>query len=88
MTEDNLEKDTNRFTKENLEDALLAINSLINKCEKAQLKVIHKTSQSTLLINRLRALNIASLLISKELQNDEPLTAKYPLGFGASLTGN
>lgn len=69
MREDDHEKYSCSFTEENLEAALFAIISLINKCEKAQLKVAHRTSQATLLINRLIALNIAESLIRRELKN-------------------
>ncbi len=69
MIDNNIEKELNSFTKENLAEALGAINSLIQKCEKSQEKVTHRTSQWTLLENRLKALNIAKSLISKELQN-------------------
>lgn len=57
------------FLKEELEKALLTITSLISRTEKVQEKFAEGTSQHTLQKNRLRALNIASVLISKELSD-------------------
>lgn len=56
------------YTKEELEEALRAITSLINKCEKAQEKLSQGTSQWTLLKNRIKALRISSSLINKALE--------------------
>lgn len=58
------------YTMEELEEALRAISSLISKCEKAQEKLVQGTSQWTLLKNRLKALRIASALITKSLEGD------------------
>ena len=55
------------FTKEDLKEAHRAIASLISKCKKAQEKLPQGTSQHTLLKNRIKALQIASILITKEL---------------------
>lgn len=55
------------FTKEELEEALRAIASTISKCEKVQPKLKQGTSQHTLLIRRIRALQIASVLLKREL---------------------
>lgn len=55
------------FTKQELEEALRAIASTISKCEKVQPKLKEGTSQHTLLIRRIKALNIASTLILREL---------------------
>jgi hypothetical protein len=55
------------YTKEDLEEALRAIASTISKCEKVQPKLKQGTSQHTLLIRRIKALNIASALIKREL---------------------
>jgi hypothetical protein len=55
------------YTKEELEEALRAIESTIGKCEKAQLKLKLGTSQHTLLIRRIKAFRIASALITREL---------------------
>lgn len=59
--------DENNFTKQDLEEALRTITSLIIKCEKSQEKITHRTSQRTLLKNRLKALYIASSLITQKL---------------------
>lgn len=55
------------FEKKDMEEALLAITSMISRTEKAGEKFAQGTSQQTLQKNRLGALNIASSLISKEL---------------------
>jgi hypothetical protein len=55
------------FTKEDLDEALRAIASTISKCEKVQPKLKPGTSQHTLLIRRIKALQIASALIKREL---------------------
>jgi len=57
------------FTKEELEEALRAIDSTISKCEKVQPKLKQGTSQYTLLIRRIKALQIASSLIKQALEN-------------------
>lgn len=56
-----------KFTKEDLEEALRAIASTISKCEKVQPKLRPGTSQHTLLVRRIKALYIASALIKREL---------------------
>lgn len=55
------------FTKEELEEALRAITSTVSKCEKILPKLKQGTSQHTLLVRRIKALDIASELIRKEL---------------------
>lgn len=57
------------YTKEELDEALRAIDSTIRKCEKVQPKLKEGTSQHTLLIRRIKALNIASTLIKRELES-------------------
>lgn len=57
------------FTKEDLEEALRAIESTISKCEKVQPKLKQGNSQHTLLIRRIKALQIASSLIKRELES-------------------
>jgi hypothetical protein len=57
----------NNFTKDELEEALRSIVSTIGKCEKVQPKLKQGTSQHTLLTRRIKALDIASALIEKEL---------------------
>jgi len=54
-------------TKEELEEALRVLSSMVSKCEKAGEKLKQGTSQRTLLKNRIKALNIASSLISRQL---------------------
>lgn len=54
-----------------MEDSLSAISSMIEKSEKAQQKFAESTSQYTLLRNRIKALYIASSLITKELKNKD-----------------
>ena len=55
------------YTKEELQEALRAIASTISKCEKVQPKLKEGTPQHTLLIRRIKALQIASALIQREL---------------------
>lgn len=57
------------FTKEELEEALRAIDSTVRKCEKIQPKLKEGTSQHTLLVRRIKALNIASSLITQALES-------------------
>lgn len=54
------------FTREELAEALRAINSTIGKCEKVLPKLREGTSQHTLTIRRIKALRIAVALINKE----------------------
>lgn len=55
------------FVKDELNEALYAITSTLNKCEKIQPKLKQGTSQHTLLLRRIKALHIASRLIEREL---------------------
>ena len=55
------------YTKEELKEALRAIASTISKCEKVQPKLKAGTPQHTLLVRRIKALQIAVALIEKEL---------------------
>ena len=60
------------FTREELEEARLALASTLHKCEAAQQSLLQKmpsqrSPQLTLLKRRLRALQIALALIAKEL---------------------
>ena len=57
-----------RFTKEELDEALRAIASMICKCEKVREKPTLGASQQTLLKNRIKALKIASSLITEALE--------------------
>ncbi len=58
----------NDYTKNDLQEALRAVTSMISKCEKCQEKIRQGTSQHTLLKNRIKALRISELLITKEIQ--------------------
>lgn len=57
-----------KYTKEELIDALKPIISIISKCEKAQLKFTEGTSQHTLLKNRIKAMYVSKALIEDELK--------------------
>ncbi|MDR6782366.1 uncharacterized protein Yka (UPF0111/DUF47 family) [Pedobacter africanus] len=56
------------YTKEELEEALRSIDSTISKCEKALPKLKDNSAQQTLLLLRIKALNISADLIKRELQ--------------------
>jgi hypothetical protein len=58
-----------KYSKQDLREALRAIASTIGKCEKIQPKLKEGTSQHTLLIRRIKALHIASSLIERELEH-------------------
>ena len=55
------------FTQEELSEALRAIESTIRKCEKVKPKLAEGTSQHTLLVRRIRALEISAALIRREM---------------------
>ncbi len=57
------------YTREELEEALRAISSTIRKIEKVQEKPTLGKSQQTLIARRLKAMKIASELISREMEN-------------------
>lgn len=59
---------TDEFTRNELQEALRAIDSLLSKCEKAQVKLIPGKSQHSLMNNRIKALDISSGLIKKALE--------------------
>jgi hypothetical protein len=56
------------FGEEDLRNAHAPIASLISKCEKARNKLAPGTCQHTMLSNNLKALHIASPLLTKALQ--------------------
>lgn len=56
------------YTKEELEETLRAVLSIKSKCEKALEKLKPGTSQHTLTDRRIKAMNIASLLMARELE--------------------
>jgi molybdopterin-binding protein len=55
-----------KYTSEELTEALRVVSSTISKCEKAQLKFAEGTSQHTLLKNRIKAMYISKALIADE----------------------
>jgi hypothetical protein len=55
------------FSREDLEKAITTIASMISRSEKAQKKLKEGTPQASLTRNRIKALSIASSLITKEL---------------------
>lgn len=55
------------YAKDELEEALRAIISTINKCEKIMPKLKENAAQNTLLKRRIKALQISVDLINKEL---------------------
>lgn len=59
------------FTKEELQEALRAIDSTIRKCEKVQPKLKEGTSSHTLLVRRIKALQISSALIKQKLESQQ-----------------
>ncbi len=61
-----------KLSKEELEEALLVINSIISRCEKSQLNCKEGSSQHTLLKNRIKA-----MYISKALLNTEDVKGRY-----------
>jgi len=56
----------NKYTREELEEALRVVSSSISNCEKIQPKFVEGTSQHSLLKNRLNALYISQSLITGE----------------------
>jgi len=62
--------DADQFTREDLQEALRALASMIDRGEKAQVKFLPGTSQHTLQKNRSSALGIASELIGSALNSD------------------
>ena len=60
-----------KYTREELVDALLVVSLTISKCEKRQLKFAEGTSQHTHIKNRIKA-----MYISKSLISDENITDK------------
>lgn len=61
------------LTKENLSEALVTMNSMISKSEKAREKFEFGTSHHTLQTNRIKALQIASALMTKELSGSRTI---------------
>lgn len=61
-----------KYSREELTEALRAVSSVIHKCEKAQEKFPGGTSHHTLLRNRLKAMYISKALIEEALRGAEP----------------
>jgi ribosome-binding protein aMBF1 (putative translation factor) len=55
------------YTKEELAESLRPVESIISKCEKAQLKFSENTAQYTRLKNIIQAMHISKALITKEI---------------------
>lgn len=60
-----------KYTKEELKEALNVVTSTIKNCEKMQPKFEEGTSQHTLLKNRIKALYISKSLIEEENIKDK-----------------
>jgi len=58
--------DAAQFTRQDLQEAVQAIRSMIGRAEKAQAKFSPGTPQHTLQRNRLRALHIAEELVARQ----------------------
>jgi len=56
-----------KYTKEELIEALRPVSSIISKCEKAQLKFKEGTSHHTRVNNIIKAMYISKLLITDEI---------------------
>lgn len=67
---------TNHIAKEEMINALSAIDSMISRSEKAQQNLAQGTSQYALQKNRIHALSVASSLVKQEL-NQQNSVAKY-----------
>ena len=62
------------YTKDELQEALRPIASLINKSEKAQQKLAPGTWQHSMLQNNINALHIASALMNQDTQEADSFT--------------
>ena len=62
------ENSMSHYTKEELEDALGAVTSMIGRCKKMEGKFAEGTSQHSLLKNRIKALQISETLIAGRLE--------------------
>ena len=56
-----------KYTKEELIEALRPVSSIISKCEKAQMKIAEGTSHHTRFKNMIKAKYISKLLITDEI---------------------
>jgi molybdopterin-binding protein len=57
----------NKYTKEELIEALRPVSSIISKCEKAKLKFVEGTSHHTRFKNIIKAMYISKSLITDEI---------------------
>ena len=64
ITDENV---TNKYTKEELIEALRPVSSIISKCEKAQLKFAEGDSHYTSINNIIKAMYISKSLITDEI---------------------
>lgn len=60
--------DGERYSEQDLTEALRAILSTISKCEKVRPKLAPGSSQHTLLVRRIKAFTLAADLIQRELE--------------------
>ena len=56
-----------KYTKEELENAMPPVSSIISKCEKAYSKAVEGTSNHTRLKRIIKAMNISKLLLTIEI---------------------
>lgn len=61
-------KQENLYTLQQLQESLLVLTSLLQKCKKAYEKETLSASQKTLLTNRIKAIEIAIALIKNALE--------------------
>jgi hypothetical protein len=61
----------NRYTKDELTEALRPVSSIISKCEKAQLKFAEGTSHYARFNKMIKAMHISKSLISDEIDNSD-----------------
>lgn len=61
---------TDKYTKEELAEALAPISSIISKCEKAQQKFKEGTAHHTRFKNIIKAINISKQLITDEINKN------------------
>jgi hypothetical protein len=59
------------YMREELSEALRAIESTIGKCEKALPKLREGSPQQTLTVRRIKALNIAVDLMRREMEGEQ-----------------
>ena len=64
ITHENVE---DKYTKEELLEALRPVSSIISKCEKAQLKFAEGTSHRTRFKNMIKAMHMSQSLITDEI---------------------